>query len=94
MQQGMADHRIWHNELCKADGTDRDASVDENGQAHIAVDNGYTLYVNAVEIGSSEDWTTTDSYAFVAACDAPTVYAIDAYDTGGVASVIGDFSHW
>ena len=33
MQQGMADHRVWHSELCKADGTDRNASTDENGQA-------------------------------------------------------------
>ena len=69
MQQGLADGRVWHSELCKADGTDRDASTDENGQVHIAVDNGYTLTINGVEIGSSEDWTVTDSYAFVAPCD-------------------------
>ena len=85
---------------------------------------GYELFINGQSIGSSEDWTTTDSYTFVAACDAPTVYvkdprsltspaihahsvrflmthssipallqAFDAYDLGGIASVMGDFSH-
>ena len=57
------------------------------------VDNGYTVYVNEQEIGSSEDWTTTDSYTFVAPCESPTVYGIESHDLGGVAAVIADISH-
>lgn len=96
--QGRAGGRIWHNELCMPDGSDRDASTDvrtqpiplphlgfwvisdmipcvlqENGQIHMSVDNGYTIHVNEQVIGSSEDWTTTDSYTFVAPCETPTV---------------------
>ena len=95
-QQGQAGGRIWHSELCMPDGSDRDASTDENGQIHMAVDNGYTVYVNGQELGSAEDWTTTDTYTFTASCEQPTVYGIDCYDLddGAVyAAILADISH-
>ena len=63
------------------------------GQLHISGDDGYEIFVNGRSIGSSENYQVTDAYTFEASCDEPTVYAIDAYDTGGIASVIADINH-
>ena len=60
---------------------------------HITVDNGYHLYINEAEVGSSENWFDTDTYTFEASCDQPTVYAIDAYDTGGLAASLMEATH-
>ena len=57
------------------------------------VDNGYHLYINEKEVGSSENWFDTDVYTFDESCDQPTVYAIDAYDTGGTAASIMEAEH-
>ena len=44
-------------------------------------------------LGGSNDWTVTDRYTFEADCDSSTTYGIDAYDEGGVASIIGSIHH-
>eukprot|EP01052_Picozoa_sp_SAG31_P009328 SAG31_NODE_487_length_14980_cov_9.526376_21_plen_162_part_00 len=64
-----------------------------HGIAKIDGDDGYTLYVNEQEVGTAEDYTRVQAYTFEADCDTPTVYAIDAYDTGGIASVIASVDH-
>jgi hypothetical protein len=80
-QTGRAAGYIWHSELCNDDGSDVDHDFDAaTGQVHISVDNGYHFYVNEQEIGDAEDWYTTQGLTFTASCDAPTIYAIDAYD--------------
>jgi hypothetical protein len=66
---------------------------DPNGSLHISVDNGYTAYVNGVEMGSSEDWTHTDTFSFSSDCNSPLVVAVDAYDLGGTASIIASIEH-
>ena len=64
-----------------------------HGIAYFAVDNGYDFYVNDEHIGSGNDWTTTDRFTFEASCDENTVYGIDAYDEGGIASILGTIYH-
>ena len=79
LQNGEASGFIWHDELCNVDGTDVAVSLtDHEGTVAVVADNGYHLYINGQEIGSGENWHNTDVYTFDAACDAPTVYAIDA----------------
>jgi hypothetical protein len=60
-----------------------------HGIAYLSVDNGYDFYVNGDKIGSGSNWKQTDRHTFAAGCDDTTVYAIDAYDEGGIASVLG-----
>ena len=80
-QTGQRAGYIWHSELCNDDGSDVDHDFDDaTGQIHISVDNGYHIFVNEQEIGSAEDWYTTQGLTFTASCDTPTIYAIDAYD--------------
>ena len=64
-----------------------------HGTAYFSVDNGYDFFVNGQHIGAGNDWTTTDRYTFEASCSDTTVYGIDAYDEGGVASIIGSIHH-
>ena len=93
-QTGRAEGRIWHSELCNEDGTDVDMDGDAAmGQIHICGDDGYTVYVNEQSVGTHEDYTSTEMYSFSAPCESPTVYALDVYDTGGIASVIADINH-
>ena len=94
VQTGQHSGYIWHSELCNEDGSDVDHDFDDaTGQVHICGDDGYHFYVNEEEIGSHEDWRTVQGHTFTASCDTPTIYAIDAYDTGGVASVIAQINH-
>ena len=93
-QTGRAEGRIWHSELCNEDGSDVDHDFDDaTGQVHICADDGYTLYINGKNVGSAEDYTTVQGHTFTEACTAPTIYAIDAYDTGGVASLLFEANH-
>eukprot|EP01051_Picozoa_sp_SAG22_P009514 SAG22_NODE_798_length_7130_cov_4.576732_6_plen_150_part_00 len=72
LQTGQAEGRIWHSELCNEDGTDVDLDGDAaTGQIHICGDDGYTVYVNGESVGTDEDYTTTQSYPFTAACETP-----------------------
>jgi len=64
-----------------------------HGIAYFAVDNGYDFYVDGVHIGAGNDWTQTDRFVFQSSCDTPTVYGIDAYDQGGIASILGTIYH-
>ena len=64
-----------------------------HGIAYFAVDNGYDFWVNDQLVGSGNDWTTTDRHTFEASCDENTVYGIDAYDEGGIASILGTIYH-
>jgi hypothetical protein len=94
VQTGRAAGYIWHSELCNDDRTDVDHDFDDTvGQAHICVDDGYHLYVNEEEIGHAEDYRAVQGLTFTATCDTPTIYAIDAYDTGGIASLIASIDH-
>lgn len=64
--------RIWHSELCNDDGTDVDMDGHpEIGQIHICGDDGYTIYVNEQNVGSHEDYTSTEAYSFTAAWCGP-----------------------
>ena len=67
--------------------------ADNHGVAHVTADNGYVLYVNGQQVGRGESWVDTDEYAFDAPCDQPTVYGIEGYDAGGIASVIMEATH-
>ena len=94
LQNGEAAGFIWHDELCNEDGTDvAMALTDHVGSVAVTADNGYHLYINGQEVGSGENWHNTDVYTFDAPCDSPTVYAIDAFDNGGIASVIMEATH-
>ena len=64
-----------------------------HGVVHVTADNGYSLYINGQQIGSGESWVDTDEYTFDAPCDQPTVYGIEGYDLGGIASVIMEATH-
>jgi hypothetical protein len=64
-----------------------------HGIVEIDGDDGYHLYVNEVEVGHAEDYTIVQGFTFEASCESPTVYAIDAYDQGGIASVIASIDH-
>ena len=64
-----------------------------HGIAYFAVDNGYEFWVNDQLVGSGNDWATTDRHTFEASCDENTVYGIDAYDEGGIASILGTIYH-
>ena len=63
------------------------------GVATFSVDNGYDFYVNDQLIGSGNEWQQTQRFEFDAPCDTNTVYGIDAYDEGGIASIIGTIYH-
>lgn len=65
----------------------------DNGQVHIAVANGYTLSVNGQLLGHDTSWTHTGAYTFLAPCTEPTVFAIEGFDTGGMASVLAEINH-
>ena len=93
-QTGKASGYIWHSELCNDDRTDVDHDFDDaTGQVHICVDDGYHLFVNEQDIGDAEDYTAVQGLTFTASCDTPTIYAIDAYDTNGIASLIASIDH-
>ena len=64
-----------------------------HGIAYLSVDNGYDFYVNGDKIGSGSNWMQTDRWTFEASCDENTVYGIDAWDEGGIASMIGTIYH-
>lgn len=94
LQNGQTAGYIWHDELCNPDGTDVAVTMSSNhGVVHVTADNGYSLYINGEQIGSGESWVDTDEYTFDAPCDQPTVYAIEGYDLGGIASVIMEATH-
>ena len=109
MMNFAASGYIWHSELCNLDGSDiivtQDCQMDAaggsnsvtcgavHGIAYFTVDNGYDFYVNDDLIGSGNDWTTTDRFTFEASCTDPTVFGIDAYDEGGIASILGTIYH-
>jgi hypothetical protein len=94
MSVGRPQGRIWHSELCNLDGSDVDHDFDdETGQAHLSVDNSYQLFINGKDYARHNDWTHTDAVSFKVPCNTPTVYAISAADSGGIASILGEFNH-
>ena len=54
----------------------------------ITADNGYTAYLNGSLLGSSGDWSSPRKYTLPAsAVNGTNVFAVAAYDAGGIASM-------
>ena len=64
-----------------------------HGIAYFAVDDSYKLFVNGKKVGQGHSWTHTDRHVFSAPCNKPTVYGIEAYDSQGIASILGSIAH-
>ncbi len=64
----------------------------------MSVDNGYTIYVSTANnvqgtaFGSGNDWTTTYTNSTTLAAGTSYFLHIYAYDQGGIAGLLGDFS--
>ena len=68
----------------------------DDGNIHIAADNGFNFYVNGNLVGFAHDWTTTQALMFNAPCEIATVYAIEGFDEGlanDIGALIATLNH-
>lgn len=66
--------------------------------SHLSVDNGYAVYISTANnvqgtlFGSGNDWTTTYTNSTTLVAGTNYFLHVYAYDQGGIAGVLGDFS--
>ena len=77
-EYGLREGRIWHSEMCTAQGTDwvQQDCIGCEGQMHVTGVGDFEVSVNGFILTSGQDWTRTHSLTFNSSCWEPTVYAV------------------
>ena len=94
-EYGLREGRVWHSELCNADGTNKVSDRCEGceGQMHVTAVGDFEVSVNGFILSSGQDWTRTHSLTFNVSCWEPAVYAVRSMTTAATPAFIAEIDH-